>query len=54
MIEVTFRPIDVWPADAPGGGQPSPFRAKWASTMELLDRELRAPPRAACRDSARA
>lgn len=39
-MNVTFRPIDTWPADTPLEGQWSRFRASYSDTLDLLDREL--------------
>ena len=39
-LEITFRPIDVWPGELTRVRRDSPFKAKWASTREILDREL--------------
>lgn len=43
-MQVTFRPIDFWPAEfkptgLPGNGG-NPFRASYSDTLERLDREL--------------
>lgn len=44
MIDVTFRPLEIWPGpETPvHRRRRSQFRAGWSSTMELLDKELRA------------
>lgn len=39
-MDLTFRPIDVWPGELTRNRKPSPFRGSWASTKELLDREV--------------
>lgn len=44
MIEARFRPIVLWPHDStPADRRRSrfTFKASWASTLDLLDRELR-------------
>ncbi|WP_206489300.1 molecular chaperone DnaJ [Rhodococcus sp. KRD162] len=39
---LTLRPIERWPAPPNKTPGPSPFSAPWRSTLQLLDRELRA------------
>ncbi|AJW38548.1 heat shock protein DnaJ [Rhodococcus sp. B7740] len=39
---LTLRPIERWPAPRTEQPGPSPFSAPWRSTLQLLDRELRA------------
>jgi hypothetical protein len=41
MLQYQFRPIDQWPGKATTSRGPSPFRAPWSSTLDLLERELR-------------
>lgn len=40
MIEVTFRPIDVWPGDRTRHPDQAPFSAVWSKTLRLLSDEL--------------
>lgn len=37
---LTFRPIDAWPGGLTAERRTSPFQAAYASTLDLLDREL--------------
>lgn len=41
MSDITFRPIDQWPADTRLEGGWSRFQASYQDTMDLLHRELR-------------
>jgi hypothetical protein len=41
-LNFTFRPIEVWPRDLTANRRPSRFEASWSSTLELLEREVRA------------
>lgn len=43
MIDIAFRPIDVWPGTLTPerSRQAPPFSARWEQTLDLLDRELR-------------
>jgi hypothetical protein len=42
MPLITYRPIEAWPGPLTIGRKTSPFDADWASTLDLLDRELNA------------
>lgn len=39
-LNATFRPIDTWPGERTRSPKPSPFRASWPATLDLLKREL--------------
>lgn len=39
-MNVTFRPIDVWPGELRRARSNSPFKAGYQDTLQLLDREL--------------
>ncbi len=39
-MNVTFRPIDTWPADTPIERQRSRFDSYWSTTLNDLEREL--------------
>lgn len=41
MIDMRFRPIDVWPGGETRGRRSSPFRASYSTTLSLVQRELR-------------
>lgn len=40
-MNITYRPIDVWPGEQTKNRQWSRFDTPWNQTLELLDRELR-------------
>lgn len=40
-LDLTFRPIDVWPGELTKRRTRSPFRASYGDTLEVLERELR-------------
>jgi hypothetical protein len=39
-VRVVFRPVDRWPGEPNRTRKASPFKAGWADTIDLLDREL--------------
>jgi hypothetical protein len=40
MIDVRFVPLKTWPATPTLTPKPSPFKADWLRTLDLLEREL--------------
>jgi hypothetical protein len=40
-MQITYRPITIWPRDFTRGRRRSPFKAAYHSTFTLLERELR-------------
>ncbi len=41
-LNLTFRPIDVWPRQLTVKRQPSRFESSWSATQALLEKEIRA------------